>query len=292
MTVKSGQNLRRNTLVVAGLATPFVIPGPLNMPVRLEQVVVNPFGTEDMAAGYATSRPAVHPRVIERVYGQLGRTEPFQLALDIGCGAGVSTKALTGFARERVGLEPMEAMLKWASRLVPGAGFVVGTAEAIPLRDHCADLITAAGSLNYANLELFSPEAARVLTRHGVLVIYDFSPGRSFRDSTGLEDWFSRFSDRYPSPVNEGRNLTPTTLEEMITGFRVRSHEEFEIGIPLTRVRYVDYMMTETNVAAAVRNGAIRAEIESWCTETLSLVWDQTEREVLFRGYFACMDTV
>lgn len=252
----------------------------------------SPFGTEDMAAGYATSRPAVHPRVIERVYGQLERTEPFQLALDIGCGSGISTQALTGFARRRVGLEPLEVMLKWASRLVPRADFVVGAAEAIPLLDHCADLVTAAGSLNYVNLDLFFPEAARVLARDGVLVIYDFSPGRSFRGTTSLDQWFSSFSDRYPSPANEGRHLTPATLAEMSTGFRMRSHEEFEIGVPLTRERYVDYMLTETNVAAAVRNGASRPEIKSWCADTLSLIWDHTEREVLFRGYFACMDTL
>jgi hypothetical protein len=30
--------------------------------------MVNPFGTDDMAASYATSRPAVHLRVIEKVF--------------------------------------------------------------------------------------------------------------------------------------------------------------------------------------------------------------------------------
>jgi SAM-dependent methyltransferase len=251
--------------------------------------MANPFGTQDMAAGYATSRPAVHPRVVEQAYRQLGRTEPFQRALDIGCGAGVSTKALAGFARSCIGLEPVEAMLQWAPAIAPFAGFVAGKAEAIPLADHSVDLITAAGSLNYANPDLFFPEAARVLMPDGILLVYDFSPGRSFRNAPGLDEWFSSFYSRYPPPANEARNLDSAILAEMNPAFQMRTHLEFEIGIPLTQAFYLDYMMTETNVAAAMRRGVPQAEIRGWCAETLDAIWNGGEREVLFRGYFACL---
>jgi len=250
---------------------------------------VNPFGTDEMAAGYATSRPPVHPRVIEQVYQELGRTEPFQRALDVGCGAGVSTRALSGFARKCIGLEPAEAMLKWAAALAPSADFAVATAEAIPLDDGTVDLITAAGSLNYANLDLFFPEALRVLLPHGVVVVYDFSPGRSFRNAAGLDEWFAGFYDRFPPPVQEARELSPEILAQTNCGFRVCTHRRFEIGIPMTFEAYVNYVMTETNIAAAVRDGAPLSEIRSWCARTLEPVWQGSEREVLFRGYFACM---
>ena len=75
----------------------------------------NPFGTDEMAAGYATSRPPVHPRVIEQAFDNWGAPNPFERALDVGCGAGVSTRALDGFANSCVGLEPAEAMLRWAA---------------------------------------------------------------------------------------------------------------------------------------------------------------------------------
>jgi SAM-dependent methyltransferase len=251
--------------------------------------MANPFGTSEMAAGYATSRPAVHPRVMEQVYEQLGRPGPFERALDVGCGAGVSTRALAGFARRRVGLEPFEAMLKRAPAIAPLAGFVAGAAETLPFRDRAFDLITAAGSLNYANLDRFFPEAARVLLPHGVLVVYDFSPGSSFRNSTSLDEWFSSFHSRYPPPANEARDLSPEILAEPGTGFRVHAHRRFEIGIALTPGFYLDYAMTETNVASAVRSGVPVAEIRSWCARTLAPVWNGAEREVLFRGYFACM---
>jgi SAM-dependent methyltransferase len=251
--------------------------------------MANSFDTDHMAAGYATSRPAVHSRVIEQVHKQLGRLGPFARALDVGCGAGVSTRALTGFATCCIGLEPAEAMLKWASTIAPSAEFFIGTAEAIPLCDRAVDLITAAGSLNYANLDLFFPEAARVLMPHGVLVVYDFSPGRSFGNATSLDEWFSSFRSRYPPAPDEARKLSPDILAELRTGFRMHIHQQFEIGISLTPDVYLDYVMTETNVAAAVRNGLPYSEIRSWCAATLAPVWNSSEREVLFRGYFACM---
>ena len=166
---------------------------------------------------------------------------------------------------------------------------MAGRAEAIPLGDRSVDLITAAGSLNYVDLQQFFPEAARVLRPGGVLVAYDFSPGRSFRDSTGLDEWFARFNNRYPPPANEARDLNAEILAEIHPRFKVDTGERFEIGITLTPGFYLDYVMTETNVAAAVRSGVARQEIRSWCAETLASVWSGTEREVLFRGYFACM---
>lgn len=251
--------------------------------------MANPFGSAEMAAGYATSRPPVHERVIEQVCGRLSRTGRFRLAVDVGCGAGVSTRALAGFANARVGLEPLEIMLEWADKTAPSARFIAARAEALPLRNHSADLITAAGSLNYIDLDLFFPEAARVLTGDGVLVIYDFSPGRSFRNASALDGWFSEFCDRYPPPPNEARHLDPVILRDSARGFRVLSEQEFEIPLLLTSAFYVNYMMTETNVAAAVRGGVPISGIRSWCTDTIGAIWGDAAREVLFRGYFVAM---
>ena len=197
-----------------------------------------------------------------------------------------------GFSKDYIRGEPAEATLKRAPTIGPPPDFVVGTAEAIPLCGRAVDLITAAGSLNYANLDLFFPEAARVLMPHGVLVVYDFSPGRSFRNATSLDEWFSSFYSRYPPPANEGRPLSPDILAELSSGFRLHTHRQFEIGITLTPDFYLDYVMTETNVAAAVRSGVPHSEIRSWCARTLAPVWNGSEREVLFRGYFACMSAV
>ena len=240
-----------------------------------------------MAAGYATARPPIHALILQHARGCFPR--PVLCALDVGCGAGLSTRALHGFAGRCIGMEPVEAMLRWSATVAPSCEFVVGVAEAIPLAAGSVDLITAAGSLNYVDLISFFPEAARVLTAQGVVVVYDFSPGIRFREGSGLQEWFSRFQRRYPPPLNEARALDPAILAQLDYGFRVRKHNHIEVGVELSPRFYLDYMMTETNVAFAVRNGVPRDEIRSWCEDTLGPVWGGKKREILFSGYFACM---
>jgi SAM-dependent methyltransferase len=239
-----------------------------------------------MAAGYASARPPVHPRVIDRARAWLDATRVGR-AVDVGCGAGLSTEPLTALAGQCLGFDPVEVMVALARRRVTRARFVVAAAETMPLASSSIDLLTAAGSLNYADLDRFFPEAARVLAPGGSLVVYDFSPGRSFPGSERLDAWFDDFMERYPPPAERGRPLSPAALEKATRDFALRRSEDFEIGLPISPEFYVDYMLTETNVEQAVRDGAGLEDIRAWCSDTLAPVFGDGAREVLFRGYVA-----
>jgi ubiquinone/menaquinone biosynthesis C-methylase UbiE len=243
-----------------------------------------------MAAGYAAGRPPIHAIVLDKVRDAFcGGMQP-RRALDIGCGAGLSTKPLTAFAEQCIGLEPSVAMLKLARTIVPGARFVVGMAESLPFRAGSIDLMTAAGSLNYVSLNRFFPEALRVLDRSGFLVVYDYPAGRSFHSSEHLDLWFGRFRARYPKPQSEALKLTPEILERIVTGFRLGPHEYFETCIRMTWQAYAAYMMSETNVAKAIREGESEEAIRNWVESTLPPVFDGREREIVFKGYYACLE--
>jgi ubiquinone/menaquinone biosynthesis C-methylase UbiE len=182
-------------------------------------------------------------------------------------------------------------MLNQGVAVAPNASFLAGTAEVLPLRDDCVDLITAAGSLNYVDLNRFFPEAKRVLRPVGVLAVYDFSMGRSFRSSDRLDLWYSTFMHRYPQPANDIRQeLSPEILASY--DFQVTRSEHFTMGFVFTRALYENYVMTETNVAYAIRIGVPEEEIRAWCAESLRPVFHRAQEEVLFRGYFACMTQV
>src|SRR5512134_251021 len=128
-----------------------------------------------VAAGYAYSRPAVHSEILGRVREHLGLERPVTRALDIGCGAGRSTAALEPLASEATGIDPAPAMMQYCRDVAPRAHFVVGRAEGLPFAAGSFALVTAAGSINYTDVELALPEIARVLTPDGIFVIYDFS---------------------------------------------------------------------------------------------------------------------
>jgi SAM-dependent methyltransferase len=249
----------------------------------------SPFGTPEMAAGYAAFRPAIHRLILEKAFKHLGWSGQARCGLDVGCGAGLSTRALLGFAHTCIGIEPAVAMLKFAMDIAPDAHFIAGHAESIPVREKSIGVITAAGSLNYVNLPRFFDEAARVLVREGVLVVYDFSPGRSFRKGKRLDEWFGDFITRYPVPESEATHLSPEILAKLDSRYVTVASDSFEIGVRLTPGFYLEYMMTETNVAAALRNGTSFVEIRAWAAQTLAEIWSNQEREVLFRGYYSCM---
>ncbi len=245
----------------------------------------NIFDSPRMAEGYAHCRPAVHPRVVELIQDHLRITTPVVRALDIGCGAGLSTAPLLPLARQVIGIEPSQAMVRLGPKVAPQAGFAAGMAETIPIRSGSIDLVTAAGSLNWSDLSQVFPEIRRVLADSGVFVLYDFGQGSESPTAGGLAGWHEEFKHRYPAPP--AREIRPEALDTEFDAFRLTAHQPFEIALSLSPGFYLEYAMTETNVAEAIGNGIPEAEIREWCEQTLNGVFQGTSHDVLFAGYVA-----
>lgn len=238
-----------------------------------------------LATSYAYDRPPIHQRIIQRVRESLCITGRLTRALDVGCGAGLSTAALESLALTVVGLEPVRAMLTHSRSVTPQALFLVGQAERSPFSAGAFDLITAAGSLNYVDHDLFLLDVARLLAPGGVLIIYDFSAGRRMHGGHRLAEWFARFERRYPSPPGyalDGRGLAYRRF-----GLRLQAYEELEIAVPMTLSAYLPYILSETRVERAISRGVPEAEIRSWCQSTLADVFGDKSRDVLFAAYIA-----
>lgn len=249
----------------------------------------NPFDTAEMALGYARSRPSVHPRIVDLAARDLHT--PVERALDIGCGAGLSTLAIASLARERYGLEPVQSMLPFAPAIAPGAHFLAGSAERLPFREDTVDLLTAAGSLNYVNLEAFFQEATRVLKPTGHLLVYDFKTARRFAGTDAVRDpldnWFDEFLRRYPPVVSpKVQPLDPDSLAQRATGFTRFQSESPQIALELDPGFYMEYLLTGTNVAQAVTQGADLNGIRVWLQQTLNPIWQGQRRTVLFDAYW------
>jgi ubiquinone/menaquinone biosynthesis C-methylase UbiE len=242
------------------------------------------YNSARLAEGYAFARPPVHPRVIELIAARLHITQPLDYALDVGCGAGRSTDALAPIANVAIGIDPVFTMLTHCHAVAPCAQFAVSL-EPLPFADRSFDLITAAGSLNYADLDLFLPNAARVLKSNGTLVVYDFSAGRRFRDDDALDTWFAEFANRYP--FQHGYKLDVRTLDYARFGLRFDAYHEFEIALPITASAYLRYVLSETNVERAIAHGESEDAIRDWCTRTIEEIFGTIAHDVLFTGYVA-----
>ena len=65
------------------------------------------------------------------------------------------------------------------------------------------------------------------------------------------------------------------------------AYETFAVSIDFGLDGYLDYLMTESNVGAAVRSGASITEIRSWCEVGLHIL--QGTFSVEFESYYACL---
>lgn len=238
------------------------------------------FGTAEVAAGYASARPAVHPQVVDLVRARVGLTGPVGTVVDLGCGAGASTAALLPIAGRCLGIDPSPSMVAAAGASVPGASFAVARAEAVPVGDGSVDLVAAAGSLDFADQDAARPEVLRILRDGGLLLAYDFGTGLRLGDGRSLAPWFDDLLSRWPKPHRERPAFDPEAWED--NGLRAVDDVLFEIPVVLDRARYLDYLLTESNVTQAVAQGTDPDVIRGWCESTLP--WDGVTEAVCFEG--------
>lgn len=240
-----------------------------------------------LAESYASSRPPLHPLIVDRIAARLGIHERLTRALDVGCGVGLSTVPLATLARTVVGFDGSLGMVGRGRRLTSEVAYTASQAEAMPFKAESFDLVTAAGVLNYADLDRFFPEATRVMTADARLVVYDFGSGRRFQHGPDLDTWFASFEGRYPFPP--GYALDVGTLPYSRFGLALELFDEFDLVVSMTLASYFDYAMTETNVEQAILAGTAESEIRAWCLETLAPLFEGANRQVVFPAYIACI---
>ncbi len=242
------------------------------------------YDSERLAAGYAFDRPPIHEQMLRSA--RLGREA--DRALDVGCGAGLSTIALASLARQVTGLEPVPVMLAHWRHVAARARFVVGQAERLPFAAESFDLVAAAGSLNYADVALALAEIARVLTSDGTFLLYDFSVGRRSAGGDELAGWFASFEQQFPWPAWQPLDVRELPLAAC--GLRLLDYADVEIGLPVTFEAYVRYMLSEVNVDHAIARGVWTAgQARDWCQTTLRPVFADGDVTVVIPGYVATL---
>jgi SAM-dependent methyltransferase len=217
--------------------------------------VRNPFDSDQAARRYAGSRPYYHRSALDLAMTQ----QPIRtarLAIDVGCGTGLSAVAVADLADRVVAIDASAAMLR-AARCLPGVRYLVAAAEQIPVGDGAADLATVGGAFHWFDQAPALAELARVLRPGGYLVVYsDFFHGK-LKGQPGFVSWLTQcYLTRYPSPIRHAQ-FDPDAAAR--AGFGHVVFGETEYDVPFTSGEMADYLLSQSNAAAVIESGTIGA---------------------------------
>ena len=246
------------------------------------------FHHDRVAAGYATVRPYLHPLVFARVREMIGAEARLGRALDVGCGTGLSSFALLDLAEHVVGIDAARDMLRHAIQ-ADAVAYVASGAEALPFGEGSFDLVVACGSMDWVDRPRFLPRAAEVVARGGWLVSLDFGDTGRSPEVPGLGRWYDEvLQDRYPRPA--ASDPTITADEAARHGFGPPVRRELAMTCSFTAARYAAFLMTESNVIAAIEyGGETEDRVRSWLETELAALFGSEERAVSFGGYIQVM---
>lgn len=126
------------------------------------------FDTVTVAANYAAGRPAYPTALYDAIESILGRPLSGAHVVDLGAGTGIASRQLAERGAVVTAVELSAPMLAQLAAASPGVWPVRASATALPLRRHCADLVTSAQAWHWMDPARAIPEFMRILRPGGV----------------------------------------------------------------------------------------------------------------------------
>jgi SAM-dependent methyltransferase len=247
----------------------------------------NPFAGAEFGRLYDVGRPYLQARAIQRVARLVG-TGKVRRALDVACGTGASSVALSDLANVVIGTEIAPGMLA-AARRHPSVHYVRAPAETLPFRDAAFAAVTVASGIHWFDQDRFFAEAHRVLAASGWLAVYDHYFLGEMEDVPTFADWMrDSYVPRFPAPPR-GRHFDAET--EAPRGFHRVGHDGCLDVAEMTHSGLVDYLLTQSNTAVVVARGTeSRPAIRQWLSdETKGFFFEQDPtRRLRFWTTIAC----
>ena len=245
-----------------------------------------------IARGYA-GRPFLHRQVMEMVQADCPGIS-FANGLDVGCGAGLSAKALRLICRQVTGMDLSEDMVAAARAACTDAActFVCGSGEAPDFPEKTFDIVSAAGVVDWLDVNRFLSFAGRVLQNGGTLLVYDFWITDRMKDNPAYTGWWHNdYRKRFPKAAAEADALTDAAA--VSHGFRPEKQVSFVLEQPFSRAGLADFLMLQSRVNERIRRRGLDAEevrrqmadsLASVCGEDVLLYFDGYYRRYIYYG--------
>ena len=244
------------------------------------------FDFQRIAEGYKR-RPFLHKQIVERFQKDV-TSEIFSNGLDIGCGAGLSSKALKAICHHVTGTDISKEMIAVARDVCASAeeyDFLVSKAEELPAFDKKFDIVTAAGVVQWVDKELFLKEMNNVMSDHGYLLIYDFCISDKMKGCPAYTAWWhDDYLKEFPKPF---RNESVWTKEDVARyGFLMKDQIRHEMEYEFDQDSFIEFMMIQSNVNARIEgSGNPIKNVRKWFEWSTTPLFQGGKRTVIFTGY-------
>lgn len=212
-------------------------------------IATNHFAVPGVAARYAAGRPYVHHVVGGEIVRRCGRVAR---AVDIGSGTGLSARALLGCADAVVGVDPSLEMLGAGFRDA-SIGYVVGTAEQLPLTAQSVELATIGSAFHWCDRHVTFVELDRVLRRGGWLAIYDIELA-GLAEAPALIGWLR--AEYWSSLPNCPHHEAFDARLHVRRPFTLLADETLRAEVPMTLDELVCFILSQASSINAVTAGA------------------------------------
>lgn len=247
------------------------------------------FDSKRIAEGYK-DRPFLHKQVMEQLQKDRN-VSSFHNGLDIGCGAGLSTKALKLICDKVTGTDISEEMVSVARKMCPEQEytFFVSKAEEIPKPDKLYDIVTAAGVIQWVAEGAFLKNLKSIIDKEGIVFIYDFWISDKMKEVPQYTDWYhSEYLKRFPKPP---RNEIVWTDELVgLYGFQIQKQITYQMEYTFNIEAFVKFMMIQSNVNAKIeKEGQKETDVREWFEQSLKDIFAEKSRTLLFEGYGWCV---
>lgn len=243
------------------------------------------FDFKRIAQGYK-DRPFLHGQVMEQLQKELQVTH-FHNGLDVGCGAGLSTKGLKSICDQVTGTDISEEMILVAKEMCSEEGytFFASAAETTPVSDENYDIVTAAGMVQWVEQDTFLENLHQAMEEDGVLFIYDFWISDQMIDTDSYTDWWhNQYLVNFPRPA---RKDNIWTKEEVgAHHFTMEKQTTFTLRYEFDKASFIKFMLIQSNVNAKIEGEGQDIEtVKAWFEETLEPIFQGQKKTLLFDGY-------
>lgn len=259
------------------------------------------FDYKRIAQGYK-NRPYLHRQVIEQFQKDTGGQQ-FLLGLDIGCGVGLSTKALKAICTYVIGTDISSEMIHVAREVCErdkAIAYLVSSAEDLtktnlaaadlPIKEYqikelYIDIATAAGAIQWIDREPFLSHMHQLIKPDGYLLIYDFAISDTMPENPAYTDWWhNQYLTKFPRPY---RNESIWNNEDVTPyGFSMRRQLPLMMEHDFDLYAFIEFMMIQSNVNAKLESGErTQEDVYQWFCRTLSPIFHDKTQRLIFRGY-------